>query len=77
MLKPFVVYYKDKTCTKIETYADANYANAAADKAMDDNDPSTTAMVVWALSREDLETDQAHRVGGVLDGSDGMTEDLD
>lgn len=77
MLKPFVVYYKDKICTRIETYADVQHADEAADKALNDDDASTTAVVVWALDREDLESDPAHKVGGMLTGSDGLTIELD
>lgn len=36
--------------------------------------PGDSAMVVYALNREDLESDSAHRVGGKLSSEgDGLT----
>jgi hypothetical protein len=78
MLKPFVVYYDSHKCTKIEGYSTSDLAQAAADKVLDAAEPARTALVVYALSREDLERDPAHRIGAELaDNGDGVTDDLD
>ncbi len=64
---PFVLYYENGICLKIEQYGVPSLASAALARA---HESGQRAIVVYATSREDLERDSSHCVGGTLDPED-------
>ncbi len=77
-MKAFVVCYKNKTCTDIKQYDNAQMALDDAAGMNTVAGPGEMATVVYAADLADLQTDAAFCIGGTItDGSDGVTFDTE